>query len=63
MRRWNPVPLVFAAAAHPDPGRPALHRLNRTEYANSVRDLVALDVNVDSLLPPDDTSHGFENIG
>jgi hypothetical protein len=49
-------------AAHPNPGSPALHRLNRTEYANSVRDLLDLDVDVTSLLPPDDMSHGFDNM-
>jgi cytochrome c551/c552 len=51
-----------AAAAHPHPGRPALHRLNRTEYANSIRDLLDLNVNVAALLPPDDMSHGFDNM-
>ena len=51
-----------AAAAHPDPGRPALHRLNRTEYANSIRDLLGIDVEVAALLPPDDMSHGFDNM-
>ncbi|MCW3097436.1 MAG: hypothetical protein JWL77_3054 [Chthonomonadaceae bacterium] len=51
-----------AASAHPNPGSPALHRLNRTEYANSVRDLLDLDVDVTSLLPPDDMSHGFDNM-
>jgi cytochrome c551/c552 len=50
------------AAQHPNPGRPALHRLNRTEYANSVRDLVSVDVDVSSLLPPDDSSRGFDNM-
>src|SRR6266851_223960 len=41
---------------------PALHRLNRTEYANAIRDLVALDVDVASLLPSDASSEGFDNI-
>lgn len=50
------------ALKHPDPGRPALHRLNRTEYANSVRDLLNLDVNAEDLLPADDMSHGFDNM-
>src|SRR5580704_4010048 len=45
------------AAVHPDPGGPALHRLNRTEYRNSVRDLLDLDIDPTSLLPPDDMSH------
>src|SRR5271165_1176590 len=51
-----------AAAAHLNPGRPALHRLNRTEYANVVRDLLAVDVDVSALLPSDDMSHGFDNM-
>jgi hypothetical protein len=51
-----------AAAADPNPGRPVLHRLNRTEYANAVRDLLALGVNAESLLPPDDMSQGYDNM-
>jgi hypothetical protein len=51
-----------AAARRPDPGMPALHRLNRAEYANAVRDLLALDVDVAALLPPDDAAAGFDNI-
>src|SRR5579884_906961 len=51
-----------AAALHPNPGRPPLHRLNRTEYARAVRDLLAVDIDVNSLLPPDDMSHGFDNM-
>jgi hypothetical protein len=45
-----------------DPGAPALHRLNRAEYANVVRDLLAVDVDVSALLPPDDSAAGFDNI-
>ncbi len=51
-----------AALANPNPGRPALHRLNRTEYGNVVRDLLGFEVDVKSLLPPDDMSHGFDNM-
>jgi hypothetical protein len=51
-----------AAAAKPNPGRIILHRLNRTEYANANRDLLSLDIDVSSLLPPDDESYGFDNI-
>jgi mono/diheme cytochrome c family protein len=51
-----------AAEAHPNPGRPILHRLNRAEYANAVRDLLALDIDAASLLPPDDAAYGFDNI-
>jgi mono/diheme cytochrome c family protein len=52
-----------AAAAHPHPGRTVLHRLNRAEYGNAIRDLLALDVDVTSLLPADDSAYGFDNIG
>jgi hypothetical protein len=50
------------AAARPYAGRPVLHRMNRAEYANAIRDLLALDVDVTSLLPPDDSAFGFDNI-
>src|SRR6202521_97174 len=51
-----------AAAAKPNPGRSLVHRLNRTEYGNAVRDLLALNVDVTALLPPDDAGYGFDNI-
>jgi Protein of unknown function (DUF1592)/Protein of unknown function (DUF1588)/Protein of unknown function (DUF1585)/Protein of unknown function (DUF1587)/Protein of unknown function (DUF1595) len=54
--------LDAAATAHPNPGAPILHRLNRSEYANAIHDLLALDVDVASLLPPDDAAFGFDNI-
>ena len=55
--------LDSAAAAHPDPGRTAtFRRLNRTEYQNAVRDLLALDVDVTALLPRDDSAFGFDNV-
>jgi mono/diheme cytochrome c family protein len=55
--------LDSAAAAHPDPGRvPAIRRLTRTEYRNAVRDLLALDVDVASLLPADAPSFGFDTV-
>src|SRR5262245_19894442 len=51
------------AAAHPNPGRTeSVHRLNRAEYHNAVRDLLALDLDVSELLPADDMSYGFDNI-
>jgi mono/diheme cytochrome c family protein len=52
-----------AAAAHPNPGRPTIHRLNRAEYSNAIRDLLALDIKPGSSLPPDDSGYGFDNIG
>ena len=52
-----------AAAAHPNPGRTAtIRRLTRTEYKNAIRDLLALDVDVASLLPADESSYGFDNV-
>jgi mono/diheme cytochrome c family protein len=51
-----------AAAAKPNPGHAAMHRLNRAEYANAIHDLLALDVDATALLPPDDESSGFDNI-
>jgi hypothetical protein len=55
-----------AAVARPDPGRPAVHRLNRAEYVNAVRDLLDLNtdaIDVASLLPADNAAYGFDNIG
>ena len=52
-----------AAEANADPGRTeALHRLNRAEYRNAVRDLLALDIDVGAMLPADDVSYGFDNM-
>jgi hypothetical protein len=51
------------AQAKPNPGRATLHRLNRTEYANAIRDLLALEIDVGELLPADDIGYGFDNIG
>ena len=58
---WLESALDRAAAEAPDPGRPAVHRLNRTEYANAVRDLLGLEIDAPSLLPADDLSFGFDN--
>jgi len=49
--------------ARPNPGRPVLHRLNRAEYTNAIRDLLALEIDGASLLPADDSGYGFDNIG
>jgi hypothetical protein len=56
------VSLDRAAAAKPNPGHAAMHRLNRAEYANAIRDLLGLDIDSTALLPPDDESSGFDNI-
>ena len=60
---WLTTTLDRAAAEKPNPGRPVLHRLNRAEYANAVRDLLALEVDPSTLLPPDDSAYGFDNVG
>ena len=54
--------LDSAAQAKPYAGRPLLHRLNRAEYANAIRDVLDLDVDAAALLPPDDSAYGFDNI-
>ena len=61
---WLEGGLDRVAAAQPDPGRTAtFHRLNRSEYQNAIRDLLALDVDTVDFLPADDSSYGFDNIG
>jgi mono/diheme cytochrome c family protein len=59
---WLTTSLDQSAGAHPNPGRPLVHRLNRAEYSNAIRDLLALDVDASALLPPDDAAYGFDNI-
>jgi cytochrome c551/c552 len=60
---WLEGSLDRAARLNPNPGRPAVHRLNRTEYSNAIRDLLAVDINPGAALPVDDSGHGFDNIG
>ena len=58
---WLESEIDRAAASHLNPGRSAsLHRLNRTEYANAVRDLIAVDVDAQAILPPDEQAFGFD---
>jgi hypothetical protein len=60
---WLETGLDRASTADPKPGRPVIHRLNRSEYGNAVRDLFGLEIDVRSLLPADDPdTHGFDNI-
>jgi Protein of unknown function (DUF1592)/Protein of unknown function (DUF1588)/Protein of unknown function (DUF1587)/Protein of unknown function (DUF1585)/Protein of unknown function (DUF1595)/Planctomycete cytochrome C len=54
--------LAAEAAAHPQLGRLAVHRLNRTEYGNAVRDLLGLTIDAAEFLPADDEAYGFDNI-
>ena len=63
LRFWLEAELDKASESSPNPGRTeALHRLNRTEYRNVIRDLLGLTVDVSDLLPADDTSYGFDNV-
>lgn len=63
LRSFIQTELDGAAAAHPNPGRTEVfHRLNRDEYQNAIHDLLAVDIDVSTLLPADDSSHGFDNM-
>ncbi len=59
---WLETELDRAGLENPDPGRPAVHRLNRAEYANAIRDIFGLEIDVNALLPADDEQEGFDNI-
>jgi hypothetical protein len=59
---WLEGSIDKAYALNPNPGRPALHRLNRAEYANAIRDLLALNIDSSAYLPTDDASFGFDNV-
>jgi len=60
---WLETSLDDAAAASPNPGQPVVHRLNRAEYTNAIRDLLALEIDDREYLPADDSGYGFDNIG
>ena len=62
LRNWLETEIDRKAASRPNPGSIVLHRLNRTEYANAVRDLLDFNVDVETLLPPDDSARGFDNV-
>ncbi len=60
---WLETSLDEAATANPNPGRTeTLRRLNRTEYQNAIRDLLSLEIDATSLLPHDESGHGFDNV-
>lgn len=63
IERWIKAQVFAADPKNPDPGRVTLRRLNRVEYRNTIRDLVGVDYDTNSEFPPDDTGHGFDNIG
>ena len=60
---WLEAELDRVAEANPWPGEPLIRRFNRAEYANAIRDLLALELDVSTLLPADDSSEGFDNNG
>ena len=60
---WLEVSLDEVAEASPNPGRPVIQRLNRAEYTNAIRDLLALEIDGREYLPADDSGYGFDNIG
>jgi mono/diheme cytochrome c family protein len=59
---WLETGLDREAALHPNPGSPSIQRMNRNEYANAIRDLLDLEVDVSAMLPGDSTSAGFDNV-
>src|SRR5206468_7142045 len=61
-RTWLMTALDQAAAERNNPGRYVLHRLNRTEYANAIRDLLGVEIDVTDMLPSDGGDFGFDNI-
>src|SRR6188768_1333743 len=62
LAKYLETSLDKAAAANPNPGRLSIHRLNRAEYANAIRDVFGLEIDSAALLPADDESSGFDNI-
>jgi hypothetical protein len=63
LERWIKGRVFEIDPTNPDPGRVTVRRLNRNEYRNTVRDLIGVDYDVMTKFPPDDTGHGFDNMG
>ena len=63
LEQWIKTVSFRIDPANPDPGRVTVRRLNRTEYRNTIRELLGVDFNTEMEFPPDDTGHGFDNIG
>jgi mono/diheme cytochrome c family protein len=63
LQQWIKTEVFRLDPARPDPGRPVLRRLNRTEYRNTIRDLTGVDFRTEEEFPSDDTGHGFDTIG
>ena len=63
IERWIKASVFAANPRNPDPGRITIRRLNRVEYRNTIRDLLGVEFDTATAFPPDDTGHGFDNIG
>lgn len=63
IEQWIKSSVFQIKPQNPDPGRITVRRLNRVEYANTIRDLIGVDFDTKMVFPPDDTGHGFDNIG
>jgi hypothetical protein len=63
VEQWIKAAVFKADTQNPDPGRVTVRRLNRVEYRNTIRDLLGVDFDTDKEFPPDDSGHGFDNIG
>src|SRR5205085_9113708 len=63
LEQWVKTSAFHIDPKDPDPGRVTVRRLNRVEYRNTVRDLMGVNFDTDNEFPPDDTGHGFDNIG
>ena len=61
--QWIKTTVFSIDPKNPDPGRVTIRRLNRVEYRNTIRDLVGVDFDTQNEFPPDDTGHGFDNLG
>ncbi len=61
--RWIETSVAGVDPDHPDPGPASLRRLNRTEYRQTIQELMGIDFNAEIVFPPDDTGFGFDNIG
>jgi cytochrome c5 len=62
LRDWLENQIDSAAAGNPNPGSTVMHRMNRAEYANAVRDLTDIEIDPAMFLPPDDSANGFDNV-
>src|SRR5262249_16477686 len=63
LEHWIKYQAFAIDPANPDPGRVTMRRLNRVEYHNTIRDLMGIDFASEVEFPPDDTGHGFDNLG